>query len=112
MSYAAVVLHAERGRGVALGIQVDHEHLLPELGQARGHVDRRRRLADAPLLVGHDEHPGRIRARDALSAESAAAREDRMLGGLRERGRVVGEIRFLLGDVRRRADLPRGSRFT
>ncbi len=53
------MLMPETGRGVALGIEVDDEHPVAELGQAGGQVDRRRRLADPALLVGDGEHPGK-----------------------------------------------------
>ncbi len=56
--HAASVIHAERGGGVALGVEVDHQHPLAELGQAGRDVDGGGGLADAALLVGHDHDPG------------------------------------------------------
>ena len=51
---------AETGRGVALGVEVDHEHPVAERGERGPEVDRGRRLADAALLVGdgHDVRAG------------------------------------------------------
>ena len=42
--------------GVALGIAVEKHHLQAQRGQRVGQVDRRRRLADAALLIGHGHH--------------------------------------------------------
>jgi hypothetical protein len=42
----------EPRRGVALRIQIDDEHPLPDRGQCRAEIDGRGRLADAALLVG------------------------------------------------------------
>jgi hypothetical protein len=50
--------HAEPAGGVALRIQVDHEHGLLEFGQAGCQVDRRGRLADPALLVRHGDDAG------------------------------------------------------
>ena len=50
------VLDAERGAGVALRVEVDHEDLQP-LQRERGRdVDGGGRLADAALLVRDGEH--------------------------------------------------------
>ena len=61
----AAVLDAQPGRGVALRIEVDDQRSLAELGEAGTDVDRRRRLADAALLVGDGDHTGQ-RAADRL----------------------------------------------
>ena len=59
------VVHRQRHRplvdarahgGVALRVEVDHQHALADLGQAGGQVDGGRRLADAALLVGNAEN--------------------------------------------------------
>ena len=55
--------------GVALRVQIDHEHPVVQLGERRSQVDRRRGLAHAALLVGH--------------------RHDARKGPLRHRGRVI-----------------------
>ena len=51
------VLDAERGRGVALRVEVDDEHPGAGPGQRCGEVDGGRRLADAALLVRDRQHP-------------------------------------------------------
>ena len=101
----AAVLDAEPGRGVALRVEVDDQRPLAELGETGTDVDRRRRLADATLLVGHGDHPGQ-RTTDGLG--------DDVVDG------VVGDVfEELLGDVveqlvrnahwcHRGADAPRG----
>jgi hypothetical protein len=48
---------AETGRGVALRVEIDHQHARADRGQRRGEIDRRRGLADAALLVGDDQYP-------------------------------------------------------
>jgi len=49
-------LLAEARGCVALRIEVNHERPLAGRGQARRQIDRRRRFADAALLVGHAQH--------------------------------------------------------
>ena len=49
---APVRAHAEPGGRVRLRVEVDDEGPLARLGEARSEVDRRRRLADAALLIG------------------------------------------------------------
>ena len=84
-----VVLDAERGAGVPLGVEVDDEHGAAGLGQGRRDVDRRRRLADPALLVRHGEHPGTWWARDGPTAQGDAPA--RVLGDRQgERGVLVG----------------------
>ncbi len=88
--HAAVVVDAEGGRGVALGVEVDDEHALPELRQGGGHIDRGRRLADPALLVGHHEDAGLLRTGDLASAvQSARACQDGVLRRPRQRGGLV-----------------------
>ena len=52
--------HPEPGGRVRLRVEVDHERALARLGQAGREVDRRRRLADAALLIRKcvDRSPG------------------------------------------------------
>jgi len=63
-------------------VVVDHEHPKAGLRERRGDVDRRRRLADAALLVGDRDH-----ARGGRRWEAAAAERDAALGVLRQLGR-------------------------
>ena len=58
---ALVLVQAEAGRGVALGIQVHQQDLLPGLAEGRRQVDRRGALADAALLIHHREDARRSR---------------------------------------------------
>ena len=54
---ARLALDAEPGRGVALRVEVDDQHVLADRGQGGAEIDRRRGLADAALLVGDRDHP-------------------------------------------------------
>ena len=47
-----LALQADAAREIALGIDVDEQHPPVGDGERSGQVDRRRGLADAPLLVG------------------------------------------------------------
>ena len=58
-----MVRGTQRGGGVALGVEVEDQHPLAELGEGGGDVHRRRGLADAALLVGHHHHAGALGAR-------------------------------------------------
>ena len=49
---------AETGRGVALRVEVDHQHPVAERRQRGAEVDRGRGLADAALLVGDGKDMG------------------------------------------------------
>src|SRR5690606_3875088 len=49
---------AEAGRGVALGVEIDDQHLLADGRQRSGEIDGRRRLADAAFLVGYGDDAG------------------------------------------------------
>ena len=49
---------AQAGRGVPLGVEVDHQHPVAELGERGAQVHGGGRLAHAPLLVGDGEDPG------------------------------------------------------
>ena len=55
----ALVDAAAHGR-IALRVEVDQQDALAELGQAGGEVHRRRRLADAALLICDGEDPGHV----------------------------------------------------
>ena len=52
---AVVAGDSEPGRGIALRIEIDDQHPLADGGEGRGEIDRRRRLADAALLIGYGE---------------------------------------------------------
>ena len=54
-------LDAQAAGRVALGIDVDHQGRSARLGQPGREVDRGRRLADAPLLIGHADDLGHRR---------------------------------------------------
>ena len=71
---ALFVLDAQRGGGVALGVEVDEQHLLAPLGEAGGHVHRGRGLAHAALLVRDHEHPGTRRRLAAARSPGRRAR--------------------------------------
>ena len=46
------------GRGVSLRIEIQDQNLLPDGRKRSSEVDRRRRLADAALLVGQSQYTG------------------------------------------------------
>jgi hypothetical protein len=60
------VLDAECGARVALRIEVDHQRSQTVEGQRHAQVHRRRRLADAALLVGDGDDPDPTRSRKRL----------------------------------------------
>ena len=87
-----MVVDAEGGGGVALRVEVDDEDPLPELGERGGDVHRGRGLADPALLVGDHHDPGGVRTRRAAGRIRApVAGQHDVLGGPRQRGRVVVE---------------------
>ena len=51
-------VHARAHGGIALGVQVHHQHTLADLGQAGRQVHRRGGFANAALLVGNTENFG------------------------------------------------------
>ena len=56
---AGVPSDTQAGRGIALGIEVDQQHLLLHRGESGRQVDRRRRFSDPALLVGDRDDPPR-----------------------------------------------------
>ena len=78
----APVLDAQAGRGVALRIEVDDQRALAELGEAGADVDRRRRLADAALLVGDGDDP----RQRPLGRHTGGDRRDAVVPPRRRRG--------------------------
>jgi hypothetical protein len=54
------LVHARAHGGIALRVEVDHEHTLADLGQARGQVHGGGGLADAALLVRYAENFGHV----------------------------------------------------
>ena len=64
------VLDAERGARVALGVEVDHQHLQALQRQGGGHVDGGRGLTDAALLVRNGEDALSTGSRQLLSGGS------------------------------------------
>ena len=59
---AVLAVDAEAGRGVALRIEVDDQHVLADRRERGAEIDRGRGLADAALLVGEGEHARRLAA--------------------------------------------------
>ncbi len=53
-------IDAETGRGVALRIEIDDQDVFADGGERRAEIDGRRGLADAALLIGDGEYPGRL----------------------------------------------------
>ena len=80
----------ERGGGVALRVEVDHQHPQAVLGERGGHVHRGRGLADAALLVGDHHAPGCCSGRGSGSRSRRPSRTRRcVLDGPGQRRGVV-----------------------
>ena len=75
---------AQAGRGVALGIEVDDQDPVPDLGQGGPEVDGRRGLAHPALLVRDGDHPGQLTGRPVRPVEQLVG-VSRMVGA-----RMVG----------------------
>src|SRR5918995_1066396 len=72
---AAFAVDAEPGRGIALRIEIEDEHLLAD-GRKRGsQVDRRCGLADAALLVGEHQNARLGRTRSCFGSAAIAHHE-------------------------------------
>jgi hypothetical protein len=54
-------MHADTARRVALRVGVDEQRALLGDGERGGEIDRRRRLADAALLIGNRDDSGHER---------------------------------------------------
>ena len=55
---AALAVDAEPGRGIALRVEIDDQHMLADRRERGAEIDGGRGLADPALLVGEGEHPG------------------------------------------------------
>ena len=64
---AGGVLRTQRGRGVALRVEVDHQHFHALAAQARREVHTGRGLTHAALLVGDGDHARLVRTRELLA---------------------------------------------
>jgi hypothetical protein len=87
-----VVVDPQRGAGVPLRVEVDDEHAKTGLREGCADVHRRRRLPDAPLLVGDGEHAG-----SSGAGEDAPAQRDPTPGVLGD-GLSQRSVRAGLGD--------------
>jgi hypothetical protein len=76
--------------GIALRVEVDHEHALAHLGQAGGQVDGGRGLADAAFLVGHAEDPRHDGSWCLLRAQADAEADEEDAGQAFEQLRAPG----------------------
>ena len=54
--FERALIHPAAHRGIALRIEVNEQHPLPERGQASGEIDSGGRLADAAFLIGDAEN--------------------------------------------------------
>ena len=86
-----MVVDAQRGRSVALRVEVDHEDAKAVQGHRRGDVHRRGCLADAALLVGHRDDPTTARPRERLPAVAEDAHCRRGLGSDRRLVSALGD---------------------
>ena len=91
----AADVDAEAGAGVALGIEIDDQDPVAEIGQAGTEVDRGGGLADAALLVG-DGHDARERRPGPVDV---VTHRSRSVGGLVDRLVASGlGLGLLVGD--------------
>ena len=77
-SVERALVDARSHRGIALRIQVDHQHALPDLAQAGGQIDGGGGLADAALLICDAENSSG-RPRSIVNDRAAGALVDARL---------------------------------
>jgi hypothetical protein len=53
----SIVLDTHSGGGISLGIEVDHQDAMTQIGEGGSQADRGRAFAHAPLLIGDRDHP-------------------------------------------------------
>ncbi|MNF08886.1 hypothetical protein D3C80_2094140 [compost metagenome] len=56
--FQTALVHARTHGGIALGVHVDEQHALADLGQARRQVHTGGGLADATFLIGNTKYLG------------------------------------------------------
>src|SRR6478736_977244 len=86
---ARFALDAQTGRCIALRVEVDDQHMLPDRSERRAEIDCGRGLADAALLIGDGQRP---RA-DGLRANGRLAERDDLRFG-RLIGCRIGHVAF------------------
>src|ERR1700722_16002659 len=64
---AVAAVDAKTGRGDALGVEVDDQHVLADRRECCTEIDRRGCFADAALLVGDSKNTRRVGATDPLA---------------------------------------------
>src|SRR5690606_21990344 len=87
--------------GVALGIQVHHEHALPDLGEAGGQVHRGGGLAHPALLVRDTKNLGHACAARLFAAY--LERASLMPKPMRKTPAIFSRLRPMRGRSRRRS---------
>ena len=94
---------AKAGRGIALRIEIDDQHVFADGGKRRAEIDRGRGLADAALLIGEDEdRSGSQRARSGLSETWSAIKRRNCARAVYERRMPATIIRDAALVLRRR----------
>ena len=73
---AAAPINAKTGRGIALRVEIDDQHLFADGGERGAEVDRCRRLADPALLVRDCEHRARRAGDPRLNRKRRRCVED------------------------------------
>ena len=58
---AAASIDAQPRRRIALGIEIEQQHVLADCGERGAEIDRRCGLADPAFLIGDGDHPRRLR---------------------------------------------------
>jgi hypothetical protein len=86
-SAARAAVDAEPGRGVALRVEIDDQHMLADGGQGCAEIDRGRGLADAAFLIGDRQTLGGRFGPGGGFAEG----DDRRIGGGLVKGFVGGK---------------------
>ncbi len=99
-----VVGHSQRRGRVALRVEVDHQHPLPQLGQGHREVHRGRGLPHPALLVGDDHDARAPRPGHRLAVQPTLLSQESLFDGVCQRGRLRFPRDLILGHLPRRAD--------
>ncbi len=98
--HPAFAVDSEARRSVALRIEVDDQDALADRGQSRAEIDGGGGLADAPLLVGHDEHAGAMLRRDVFwRNDGSHLARLYLIRTLKDRGAGVADARDRLDRI-------------
>ena len=100
---AASPIDAEAGRGIALRIEIDDQHVLADRRERGAKIDRGRGLADAALLVGDRQHARRFGA-PAAGSRRRRKGDDAADWSEDDGSLIAADSPFLCGTLRADAD--------